>query len=326
MDTLRRMGRVTVLRILPVTLVLVLAASFFPARAALAWSTAIVTCPSDDAKNAPSITATTLATYYSGQTVTVTGQYSPDGIWAGVALPDGRLAWMKVVCVGGAPTPPTTPTVSGRNMMVNTGALNVRTGPGWWYPVITKIYRGTVLALGASRNADATWVQVVLPQGQVGWVNTSYIIAGISIWSLPVYGTTPPPPPAASATVQVALNAYTGPGWWYGSLGTFYPGTTLTLGTYRTADGQWVQVVLPSGMTGWVYTGYVATSVSIWTLPVYGTTPPPPPPTQRTHVVQYGENLFRIGLRYGISWLQIAAANGIGYPYNIYAGQVLIIP
>ena len=26
------------------------------------------------------------------------------------------------------------------------------------------------------------------------------------------------------------------------------------------------------------------------------------------------------------SWLQIAAANGIGYPYTVYAGQVLVIP
>jgi uncharacterized protein YraI len=315
------------MRTVSIVLAMLLVASFFPGRTALAWNTASVTCSSDDAKNAPSITATTLATYYSGQTVTVTGERSADGIWARVALPDGRLAWMKVVCVGGTPTTPTQPTVSGRNILVVTGALNVRTGPGWWYAQLFTLNRGTVLPLGSYRNADATWVQVVLPQGQVGWVNPNYIIAGVSIWSLPVYGQTPPPPPAASATVLVALNAYSGPGWWYGALGTFYPGNTLTLGTYRTADSQWVQVLLPSGMTGWVYTGYVSLSISIWTLPVYGTTPnPPPPPAQRTHVVQYGENLFRIGLRYGINWLQIAAANGIGYPYNIYAGQVLIIP
>jgi len=323
MNTGRGLARVALLRIVPIALALVLIASFFPARAALAWNAATVTCPSDDAKNAPSISATTLATYYSGQSVTVTGERSADGIWARVALPDGRLAWMKVVCVGGAPTPPTTPTVSGRNILVNTGALNVRSGPGWWYPVLGKIYRGEVLPLGSYRNADATWVQVVLAGGQVGWVNASYVVAGVSLWTLPVYGQTPPPPPAAAATVIVALNAYSGPGWWYGALGTFYPGNTLTLGTYRSADGQWVQVVLPSGMTGWVYTGYVTLSVSIWTLPVYGTTPPP---AQRTHVVQFGENLFRIGLRYGVNWLQIAAANGLGYPYTIYAGQVLVIP
>ncbi len=46
----------------------------------------------------------------------------------------------------------------------------------------------------------------------------------------------------------------------------------------------------------------------------------------RTHVVQAGENLFRIGLRYGVPYPQIAAANGIGNADQIYAGQVLRIP
>jgi LysM repeat protein len=46
----------------------------------------------------------------------------------------------------------------------------------------------------------------------------------------------------------------------------------------------------------------------------------------RTHVVQAGENLFRIGLRYGIPYPQLAAANGISNVDQIYAGQVLRIP
>jgi len=44
------------------------------------------------------------------------------------------------------------------------------------------------------------------------------------------------------------------------------------------------------------------------------------------HVVQRGENLFRIGLRYGVSVNALAAANGIVNPHHIYAGQRLIIP
>ena len=56
--------------------------------------------------------------------------------------------------------------------------------------------------------------------------------------------------------------------------------------------------------------------------------PPPaqPPPSGNTYVVQPGDNLFRIGLRYGVSWVQIAEANGITNPNQIYAGQVLKIP
>jgi LysM repeat protein len=44
------------------------------------------------------------------------------------------------------------------------------------------------------------------------------------------------------------------------------------------------------------------------------------------HVVQPGENLFRIGLRYGLTAQQIAAANHITDVSQIYAGQRLVIP
>ncbi len=47
---------------------------------------------------------------------------------------------------------------------------------------------------------------------------------------------------------------------------------------------------------------------------------------QTTHVVQPGENLYRIALQYGTTWPVLAAANGIANPNLIYVGQVLIIP
>ena len=44
-----------------------------------------------------------------------------------------------------------------------------------------------------------------------------------------------------------------------------------------------------------------------------------------THVVQRGENLFRIGLKYGVSVAAIQSANGLAN-VTIYVGQQLIIP
>lgn len=44
------------------------------------------------------------------------------------------------------------------------------------------------------------------------------------------------------------------------------------------------------------------------------------------HVVRPGENLFRIGLRYGVSYRTLAAVNGIANPNQVYAGQRLRIP
>lgn len=43
------------------------------------------------------------------------------------------------------------------------------------------------------------------------------------------------------------------------------------------------------------------------------------------HVVQPGENLFRIGLRYGVPWSALLTANNLS-SITIYAGQRLVIP
>jgi LysM repeat protein len=44
------------------------------------------------------------------------------------------------------------------------------------------------------------------------------------------------------------------------------------------------------------------------------------------HIVQPGENLFRIGLRYGLTANALAAANGLRSPNFVYVGQRLTIP
>ena len=48
--------------------------------------------------------------------------------------------------------------------------------------------------------------------------------------------------------------------------------------------------------------------------------------TPGTHTVAAGENLYRIGLLYGLSWTEIAAANGLTDATSLTVGQVLIIP
>lgn len=54
--------------------------------------------------------------------------------------------------------------------------------------------------------------------------------------------------------------------------------------------------------------------------------PPTAAPTGTTHVVQPGENLYRISLRYGTSISALAQANGIVNPSLIFVGQSLTIP
>ncbi len=62
------------------------------------------------------------------------------------------------------------------------------------------------------------------------------------------------------------------------------------------------------------------------TIPPEGSPTDTAPSPDGTHVVQAGENLFRIGLTYGCSVEQMAAHNGIVNPAAISVGQVLNIP
>jgi LysM repeat protein len=65
-------------------------------------------------------------------------------------------------------------------------------------------------------------------------------------------------------------------------------------------------------------------------IPPEGSTSPPPsqPPSSgaQYHIVQPGENLFRIALQYNMLYTALAEANGLSYPYTVYDGQRLIIP
>ena len=44
------------------------------------------------------------------------------------------------------------------------------------------------------------------------------------------------------------------------------------------------------------------------------------------HTVQYGDTLYSIGRRYGVSPQQIIHKNNLANPDHIYAGQILYIP
>lgn len=61
-------------------------------------------------------------------------------------------------------------------------------------------------------------------------------------------------------------------------------------------------------------------------IPAAGTTGPTIPSASGVHVVEPGENLFRVALRYGLGVDVLAAANGIVNVNRVYVGQRLVIP
>jgi uncharacterized protein YgiM (DUF1202 family) len=216
---------------------------------------------------------------------------------------------------------------------VNTGALHVRSGPGIGYNVVFSLNRGVAMTMTA-RNAEATWVKIVLDNGIVGWVSAPYILTAYPITSLPVEGSLPS---GGNAVVYTgALNVRSGPGITFSVVTSLYNGTTLTL-LSRNWDGSWVKVVIANGTQGWVNSSMILASVSIFSLPLDSSVTPAPSPvpqpqpqpqpsTYRTHVVQAGENLYRISLTYGVNMYAVAQLNGIVNLGLVYVGQVLLIP
>jgi LysM repeat protein len=106
------------------------------------------------------------------------------------------------------------------------------------------------------------------------------------------------------------------------------PGDTV----YRLSVqyGVSVEAIGQANNLGPYYTIYVGQTLVI---PVGGTVPPPgdggggQPGCSTYHVVRPGENLFRIGLSYGYTVDQLAAANpDIVNPNNIKVGQNICIP
>jgi LysM repeat protein len=76
----------------------------------------------------------------------------------------------------------------------------------------------------------------------------------------------------------------------------------------------------------WIVICGLVAAVLLTATPV-GAAPSGLPPVQETlvHVVQPGQNLFRIALRYGTTVTAIVDANGLS-SHTIYVGQQLVIP
>ena len=75
----------------------------------------------------------------------------------------------------------------------------------------------------------------------------------------------------------------------------------------------------------WIIIALLAVALLAPTL-LHDSTPAQAQTGQQTHVVQAGENLYRIALSYNTTFTVLAQANGISNPNLIYVGQVLIIP
>lgn len=104
----------------------------------------------------------------------------------------------------------------------------------------------------------------------------------------------------------------------YGTYGSFSANITYTV---RVAQTGIVEAYYASPKDGSAM-GQVDVRVRLTTV-IPG---PPPPPPPRVHVVQRGDTLYRLALRYKTTVHAIAEANHLSNNNLIYVGQRLVIP
>jgi uncharacterized protein YraI len=187
----------------------------------------------------------------------------------------GARAILTRTQIGTTPSPTPIPVTTG-TATINIYRLNIRQGPGTNFGIITTLNRGDVLSLAGYRNAAATWIKIVLPNGTQGWVSAIYVITSVPIVNLTVENnptpTTPAPAPAPTgATARVTafyLNVRQGPSVTYSVITTVSLNQVYALAGVRNSAGTWVKIVLANGTQGWVNAYYVATSVPVSGLPV----------------------------------------------------------
>ena len=216
--------------------------------------------------------------------------------------------------------------------IVNASRVNLRSGPGAGYPVVTVLATGQQFTL-LSRNVDGSWVQAQLITGLTGWVNARFVATSTSVPNLAVSQSTG----RYNATVGAHfLNVRGGPGANFEIVGKLVRGQGMDL-VGRNLDSTWAQIQMPGGASGWVSARYIAASVRVDTLPLTSSTgilptlPQPQSGTGQTGVVTafglnirfgpgigyhrfdglaQGESVSLIGRNAAGNWLLVQQANG----------------
>jgi uncharacterized protein YgiM (DUF1202 family) len=210
----------------------------------------------------------------------------------------------------------TTPTASILTVTINSvNGVNVRRLPATDDTnIIRLLENGTVLP-AVGRSADNQWIQVTLPDAVNGWIAADFLMPSADITTLPVTdgsaaapvvtpsgsatpgaapvgatgvvtsGAVPPPPytnvvpadssPAIIVTVVDGVNARKSPTL-DGDVETVVPQGAVLPATGRSADGQWVQVQLPTGVSAWIFRDTVNATPAVGALPAVGGPTPEP--------------------------------------------------
>lgn len=175
----------------------------------------------------------------------------------GGTLPDETAGSTETTVVG-----PSTPRV-----VINTGFLNLRSGPGAQFTVVTTLPGGTVLpVIGVA--PDGVWFLVSGTFGQA-WLNIEFALFRGEISVVPVVDSAMGGQLATPmARITNAVTLYAAPDLTLGTVGALSGPLDVDV-VARTADFNWVQIGTTIGF-GWVLTDQVELMGDTSLIPVVG--------------------------------------------------------
>lgn len=231
----------------------------------------IVTADTLNIRNAPSAggTSEVLGRVSKGTAVTIVGRNADTSFYE-VVTPNGLRGWASsgYIYVATPGEGRFQPVTSGQNAstpiaargIVNTNALNVRTAPDLRADIIVTLPGGSGVDI-IGRNANSSWYEVRLNDGQIGWVAALYLVErggqgenAVRQNSDQIAGL---PPAIGVIRGAVRVNVRISPDPLAAVLRIAGGGERVTL-LQRNNGSTWYLVRFEDGAQGWVYSDYVS--------------------------------------------------------------------
>ena len=175
--------------------------------------------------------------------------------WHKIKASNGKIGWVSGDYIKVSSGSTSQPSTSTTKATVTATSLNVRSGAGTSYSVITKLPKATVVDVLES--ASNGWKKIKTSGGTTGWVSGEYLTTGSAGNSSTNNSTSQT---SYKATVNTdSLNMRKGAGTSYSVITKLSNGTVVDV--LESASNGWKKIKTSNGTIGWVSGSYLANGV-----------------------------------------------------------------
>ena len=208
-----------------------------------------VTADALNVRSGPSTSYSITTKLYKGDKVEI---LETSNGWHKIKASNGKIGWVSgdYIKVSSGSTSQTS-----YKATVTATSLNVRSGAGTSYSVITKLSKGTVVDVLES--ASNGWKKIKTSNGTTGWVSGDYLTTG-SAGNSSTNNSTSQTSYKATVTAD-SLNVRKGAGTSYSVITKLSKGTVVDV--LESASNGWKKIKTSNGTIGWVSGSYLANGV-----------------------------------------------------------------